>query len=121
MTTARDDPEPTRTPAAAARAYYRALDDDDYDLLESVLDTDFVHERPDMTLEGRERFVQFMREERPQTDTSHPIDAVYEQADGAEIVVRGRLLAADGSEITGFVDVFSFDGERIATIRTFTD
>ena len=115
-----DDTDTARAPEATARAYYRALDGDDYDLLADTLTSEFVHERPDMTLSGRERFVQFMREERPQTDTTHPIDAVYEQTDGTELVVRGRLLAADDTPITRFVDVFTFDGEKIAKIRTFT-
>jgi ketosteroid isomerase-like protein len=105
----------------SVRTYYRALDNHDYEALADRLTEDFVHERPDMTLAGRERFVQFMREERPQTDTTHAVDAVYGQADGREIAVRGRLLAADGGRITGFVDVFVFDGESIAKVRTFTD
>jgi ketosteroid isomerase-like protein len=106
---------------AAARAYYRALDEDDYDLLTDLLAPAFTHVRPDRTLEGRKRFVRFMREERPETDTSHPIDAVYRQAGGDEVVVRGRLLGSDGDPITRFADVFSFDAGRIEQIRTFTD
>ncbi|MEF8781500.1 MAG: nuclear transport factor 2 family protein [Haloarculaceae archaeon] len=113
--------EDSHTRTAAARTYYRALDEDDYDLLADLLAPAFTHIRPDRTLDGCERFVRFMREERPQTDTSHPIDAVYRQAGGDEVVVRGRLLDTDGDTITRFVDVFSFDGERIEQIRTFTD
>ena len=118
-----------RTPVALARAYYRARDGHDYDMLADVLAADFVHERPDRTLSGRERFVRFMREERPQTDTSHPIDRIYvsvEGDDGArsdeerEVVVRGRLLAADGSEIAAFVDVFVVADGRLQSLRTFT-
>ncbi|WP_225335897.1 nuclear transport factor 2 family protein [Halomicrobium urmianum] len=103
---------------ATARTYYRALDEDDYDLLADLLAPDFRQVRPDRTFEGRERFVRFMREERPQTDTSHPIDRIYGDADG--VAVEGRLLSADGDEITRFVDVLAFDGERIAEIRTYT-
>ena len=103
---------------ATARAYYRALDEGDYELLADVLATDFVHERPDRRLEGRERFVQFMREERPQTDTSHPIETVYEGS--ATVAVEGQLLAADGSEITRFVDVFAFEAGDIRRLRTHT-
>ena len=109
-----------RSPQAAARAYYRALDEGDYDLLTELLVPEFVHERPDMSLEGRSEFVQFMREERPMTDTSHPIDSIYQQVDGDGIIVRGRLLDSDGDPITAFVDVFAFEGDRIERIRTFT-
>lgn len=101
-----------------ARAYYRAIDGDDYALLSSLLTASFVHDRPDQTIEGRERFVRFMREERPQTDTTHPIDGVY--AGEEDVAVRGRLLAADGDPIAGFVDVFSFDDGRIGRIDTYT-
>jgi ketosteroid isomerase-like protein len=108
-----------RSPQAAARAYYRALDEGDYDLLAELLAPEFVHERPDMTLDGRERFVQFMRDERPMTDTSHPLDAVYTQQEGSEVAVRGRLLGPDGDPLARFVDVFRFEDSTITHIETF--
>ncbi len=118
-------------PVPRARAYYRALDDGDYDLLGALLAPGFVHERPDMTLEGCERFVRFMREERPSTDTSHPVDSVYRRGEGrggsaggdpgAEVAVRGRLLSADGRELTGFVDVFTFADGQMVRLRTYVD
>jgi ketosteroid isomerase-like protein len=122
-------------PVGRARAYYRALDGGDYDLLAALLAPGFVHERPNMTLEGRDRFVRFMREERPSTDTTHPVDGVYRRASdgptgdasgtetgiGTEVAVRGRLLAADGTELAGFVDVFSFEDGRMVRLRTYTD
>lgn len=107
------------TPVERARAYYRAIDGDDYELLHSLLADGFVHDRPDRTIEGRDRFVRFMREERPQTDTSHPIDAVYESED--RVAVQGTLLTAAGDEITGFVDVFHDAGGRVERIETYTN
>lgn len=103
---------------ALARAYYDALDEGDYDRLADLLASDFSQSRPDRRFEGRDRFVQFMREERPQTDTSHPIDAVYERDEG--VAVEGRLFASDGTQLAAFVDVFSFADGRIAEIRTYT-
>lgn len=106
-----------------ARAYYEAIDGGDYDRLASLLAEGFVHDRPDRTIEGRERFVRFMREERPQPDTSHPLDGLYcPDRDSAadEVVVRGRLLDGDGERIVGFVDVFSFDGDDVEHIETYT-
>ncbi|MBX0322673.1 nuclear transport factor 2 family protein [Halomicroarcula sp. F13] len=108
------------TPADHARAYYLALDEGDYDLLTRLLAPEFVHDRPDRTIEGRERFVRFMREERPQTDTSHPIDGLFRRPDGDGVAVRGRLLDADGDPIARFVDVFQFDDGRIERIETYT-
>ncbi|PSP84481.1 ketosteroid isomerase [Halobacteriales archaeon QS_6_64_34] len=110
--------EPPTAPVDRARAYYRALDRGDYELLAALLAAEFVHDRPDRTIEGRERFVRFMREERPQTDTTHPIDAVFE-ADGT-VAVRGRLLDADGDHIVGFVDIFAFTDGGIARVETYT-
>jgi ketosteroid isomerase-like protein len=110
--------EPPSAPVDQARAYYRALDEGDYDLLSALLTEGFVHDRPDRTIEGRERFVRFMREERPQTDTTHPVETVFEGA-GA-VAVRGRLLDADGDCIVGFVDVFEFAGDRVDRIETYT-
>ncbi|MGB9951751.1 nuclear transport factor 2 family protein [Haloarcula marismortui] len=115
------------------RAYYDAIDGDDYDQLASLLTPSFVHDRPDRTIDGRDQFVQFMREGRPQTDTTHPLDGLYcrqkdsaaESIDGddtatAEVIARGRLLDADGERIVGFVDVFTFAGGDIERIETYT-
>jgi ketosteroid isomerase-like protein len=103
-----------------AQSYYRALDEHSYDDLAALLAPEFVHDRPDMTLEGRDRFVQFMRQERPMSDTSHPVDAVFEN-DAGDVAVRGRLLDADGNRLVAFVDVFAFDGsDAVERIDTFT-
>jgi ketosteroid isomerase-like protein len=105
----------------AAREYYRALDEDDYEALAELLAPEFVHYRPDRTIEGRDRFVTFMRDERPMKATSHPLDAIYEEGgrDG-DVAVRGRLLDPDGEPVVSFVDVFAFEGERVETIHTYT-
>jgi len=100
------------------RAYYRALDTHDYDLLQPLLHPSFVHDRPELTLDGRERFVAFMREERPRTDTRHLLAALYAHPDG--LAAQGRLVA-DETVLFRFVDVFSFEGAAIARIRTYTD
>jgi ketosteroid isomerase-like protein len=110
--------EPT-TQSDCARAYYRALDEDDYELLERLLTPGFVHERPDRTISGRDTFVRFMREERPISDTTHPIEAVYTTPDRDELAVRGNLLDPAGDPISHFVDIFSFEGTTITRIQTF--
>lgn len=102
-----------------ARAYYAALDGDDYERLAGLLAPSFAHYRPDRTIEGREQFVRFMREERPVRDTSHPLDAVYADGDGG-VAVRGRLLDPDGDRIVSFVDVFSFADAGIDSVHTYT-
>jgi ketosteroid isomerase-like protein len=110
---------------ASAREYYRALDDHDYEALRGLLAVEFVQERPDLTLDGRDRFVRFMREERPQKDTTHRVDAVYTDAetsddDATEVAVRGRLLDADGAPIVRFLDVFDVGPAGIERLDTYT-
>ena len=110
---------PDVQPPELARAYYRAIDAGDYDALADLLAPHFVHERPDRTLDGRDRFVAFVRDERPRTDTAHEIDAVFEGSDG--VAVRGRLLTADGDELFAFVDAFDVEGGELVGLTTYTD
>ncbi|SMO63969.1 nuclear transport factor 2 family protein [Halorubrum cibi] len=117
---------PTTRPV---RRYYEAIDAGEYDRLAALLDPSFVHRRPDRTLEGRDRFVAFMRDERPMTDTEHVVDAVYESdPDGDDppnpagptgVAVQGRLLDADGDELFAFVDVFDVEDGRLTALRTY--
>lgn len=104
--------------AGLARAYYDAIDAGDYDRLADLLDPDFVQRRPDRTFDGRDRFVSFMRDDRPMTDTTHVVDGVYPSGPG--VAVRGRLLDADGEELFAFVDVFDVDGGRLSGLETYT-
>ncbi|WP_129112673.1 nuclear transport factor 2 family protein [Halegenticoccus tardaugens] len=106
--------------ADVARSYYDALDAHDYDRLSSLLAPGFVQRRPDRTFEGREAFVSFMREGRPQADTTHEVDALYRREGDEEVAVRGRLFDADGEELVAFVDVFRFDGGRAVELWTYT-
>jgi ketosteroid isomerase-like protein len=109
-------------PEATARAYYAAIDDGRYGDLRALLAPGFRHVRPDRTLDGPDRFVRFMRDERPATDTTHRIDGVYRGAVG--VAVSGDLLRPDGAIWFAFVDAFetrSGDGRtRIASLRTYT-
>jgi ketosteroid isomerase-like protein len=100
------------------RSYYRAIDGEGEEGLEALLAPDFVQERSDRTFEGREAFVRFMREERPDPDTTHDIDAVYEGRGG--VAVTGTVHRTDGRAWFDFVDVFDIDQSAIRRIRTFT-
>lgn len=110
---------PTDDPADRVRSFYDALDVGEYDRLAGLLAPGFVHDRPGLTLAGRDRFVQFMREERPNSRTSHPIDAIYRGGDG-ELAARGRLLDEESEEIAAFVDVFVDGHQGFESVRTYT-
>lgn len=105
--------------AAVVRAYYSALDEHDYSALSDLLDPAFVHDRPDQTLEGREAFVSFMRDDRPNKETSHELDAMYENEDRTELVVRGHLLDTDGERLFEFVDIHRVEDGVVTELRTF--
>jgi ketosteroid isomerase-like protein len=107
--------------------YYEAVDAMDADGLAAVLAADFRQDRPDRTIEGRERFVEFMIEERPRTDTVHAVDTLFlpevegeEDARGREVAAHGRLFGEDGEELFAFVDLFTVDEGKIVDLRTFT-
>ncbi|NHN46786.1 nuclear transport factor 2 family protein [Halostella sp. JP-L12] len=108
-------------PEATVRAYYAALDEGAYDEFDELLVPEFVQRRPDRAFEGREAFVAFMRDDRPMTDTTHELDAVFVGDEREEVAVRGRLLDADGDMLFPFVDVheLTVDG-RIERLETFT-
>jgi ketosteroid isomerase-like protein len=103
---------------ALARAYYRTIDDGAYDELADLLAPTFVQERPDRTFSGRERFVRFMREERPDTETTHEVRSLYRSEDG--VAVEGTLGRHGGSALFDFVDTFRFENGRITLLRTYT-
>jgi len=124
----------------AVGRYYEAIDAGAYDDLRELLAPAFVHDRPDRTFEGRERFVAFMRDERPDPETTHELTGIYVDAtaapgdgstgpdgpgaldgfDGLEapadpgstgdVLARGTLYRADGTAWFRFVDAFAFDG-----------
>ena len=100
------------------RAYYETIDADEYERLRGLLADDFQQKRGDMTLDGADTFVRFMREERPETDTTHAVESVYESDDG--VAVEGVLRRADGSVWFRFVDSFGFEDGHIAFLRTYT-
>jgi ketosteroid isomerase-like protein len=104
----------------AARSYYTALDDHHYETFESLLTPEFVHVRPDRTLEDRSAFIEFMREGRPLHTTSHDLVDFYTNDAGDELVVRGVLRDEDGKELFDFLDRHVFADDRIARVETFT-
>ncbi|ELZ19611.1 hypothetical protein C477_08073 [Haloterrigena salina JCM 13891] len=125
------EPNPTDDPDAASlvRRYYDALDERDYETLEDLLTPDFVQRRPDRTFEDRAAFVRFMRDDRPNPDTSHELEGVVADSGADRVAVRGRVLDADGEqtlfEFADFFDLEDGDGDengdvRIARLETYS-
>lgn len=112
----------TPTPLELVDRYYDALDTHEYDALEAVLAPSFVQERPDRTFETRDAFVRFMRDGRPNPDTSHEIDD--RRVAGDRVIVRGRVLDrsdgdGDSSQLLfSFVDTFTVADGRLVHLET---
>ncbi|WP_137289079.1 nuclear transport factor 2 family protein [Natronorubrum halophilum] len=104
-------------PTALVRRYYDALDEHDYETLESLLAPDFVQRRPDRTLESRKAFVRFMRDDRPNPDTSHELEGVL--ADGDRVAARGRVRDGE-TELFAFADFFDLKDGRIERLETYS-
>jgi ketosteroid isomerase-like protein len=100
------------------RAYYDSIDAHDYETFAGLLTPDVVHERPDRIIEGRDTLVSFMRDDRPNKETSHELSRVEEN--GNTTVVEGRLLDADGEQLFAFEDDFAIEEGQITRIRTRT-
>ena len=113
------------THARLVEQYYEAIDANDREALEAVLAPEFRHSRPDRTLEGRDRFIEFMLHERPQTETVHTVDTVFlpedEGQDSETVAAHGRLFDDDGSEMFAFVDLFTVSEAGLTDLRTFTN
>lgn len=105
-------------PGALARTYYDSIDAGDYERLREILAPDFVQDRGDRTFEGRATFVQFMREDRPDTDTIHEVEHVT--ADGDRVVVEGTLRRASGEVWFRFADAFAVEDGVLASLRTYS-
>lgn len=102
-----------------AKQYYRSIDDDEYGALADILAEGFVHDRPDTRIEGREAFVTFMRDERPDRETTHVVESVY-AAEGGNVAAEGELFDADGEPWFRFVDVFEIGEAGVERVRTYT-
>lgn len=103
--------------AALVRQYYDALDEHDYDVLEDALSPAFVQHRPDRTFENRDEFIEFMREKRPNPDTSHELESVIAEAD--RVAVRGRVID-DGAVLFEFADFFELSEGAIRRLETYS-
>ncbi|MFP8955255.1 nuclear transport factor 2 family protein [Natrialbaceae archaeon A-CW3] len=118
------------SPASLVRRYYAALDDHDYDVLETLLAPDFVQRRPDRTFETRAEFVRFMREDRPNPDTRHELEQLVVEGDGNTVVAQGRVIEAesepvavesgstDSGVLLSFVDTFTVESGRLVRLET---
>jgi ketosteroid isomerase-like protein len=123
------------TALGLVRAYYRAIDGASEVRLADLLAPEFHQERSDRTFQGRDAFLQFMREDRPDPDTTHELRACFEVAEGGDrdaaesetertgqerVAVQGRVRRSDGTPWFEFVDVFTVSDGRIERLETYS-
>lgn len=105
------------------RAYYEAVDAEEYDRLFDLFAEDVVYHRPGQPpLEGIEEFRAFYLHDRPIEEGTHEVEAMCR--DGDTVVVRGTFEGTlDGEAVSfGFADFHEFDEEGAICKRwTYTD
>lgn len=103
------------------KIYYRSLDNHKYDKLKDILYPEFTHYRPDRTIETRKSFISFMKNQRPNKNTTHKIDEIYTKK--KEIAIKGQLQKNQNKKLFEFIDVFTFTQKtktKIKQIKTYT-
>lgn len=108
---------------SVVRAYYDAIDAEEYESVFACFDEDIVYERPGQAdIEGIEALRAFYLDGRPLTDGSHEIRSLTSEGD--TVAVRGRFEGAqNGTEVAfGFADFFEFTDDGTVDRRyTYTD
>lgn len=98
--------------------YFGALDEAEYDPLESVFADDVTYHMPSETIEGIADLMEYFREHRLPSRTTHELSLrIHGQtASAVEGHVTGELT--NGGQFDGpFVDVFVFDEDRERILR----
>lgn len=108
---------------STVRAYYRHVDNEEYEELFALFSESIVYERPGQgVIRGMDEFRHFYLEERPLTESTHTVeDVVIEEGTAA---VRGTFEGRqEGSRVEfGFADFHVFDEDGQITYRqSFTD
>lgn len=113
----------SRADPDTVRAYYEAIDAENYEELFSYFDEDVVYERPGQdAIEGIEDLRTFYLEGRPLEEGSHELHSLV--VDGDTVAVRGSFSGVqDGTTVEfGFADFFEFTGAGTIGRRfTYTD
>lgn len=100
-------------------AYFRALDQDDPDVLYPALASECVYLPPTEELRGRDCIYDYLVNERVARETVHKV--TFKIHDTAASVCRGHVVDSDGLTVQ-FANVFEFDdGEKsITRIEVYT-
>jgi ketosteroid isomerase-like protein len=111
----------TTDPRQTIRAYFDAVDANDFVRVLEQFDPDAVYERPGYPpLEGRDRLRTFFIEERIIATGRHDIEGIV--VDGEQVTAWGSFTGTSrtgGALNEGWCDVYQFHDGRIARRRTY--
>jgi ketosteroid isomerase-like protein len=108
-------------PARQVRGMFASIDAADWDALAERFDPEVVYERPGYPeFVGRERVLDFYRNERIVVSGRHEIEGVVVEGDTGASWGRMRGTLSDGSQAdVRFAEVYSFARARIRTRRSY--
>ncbi len=105
------------------KKYYRAVDENNLDILFSLFSNDIIYERPGYEpLKGMEEFQNFYRSSRIIKSGHHTIFNIIVKE--PYVVVEGEfngVLKNGNRSYTKFVDVYKFHNEKICFRHTYFD
>lgn len=106
-----------------ARTYLELVDLGRFDDLAPVLSETVVYQTIGRApLTGASNLIQYYKETRVVGLGVHEVLAIIAEGNRAAVLLRMKAKLRDGTvREFGAVDLFSFEGEKIADIRTFTD
>lgn len=105
-----------------ARAYLQIIDSGRYEALIPILSDRIVYRTIGPTVVGPAKLIQYYRDTRVAGHGSHEVTGIIAEGNQAAVLLRMKAEMTDGTK-TEFdaVDLFTFEGEKIVGVRTFSD
>ena len=106
------------------KTYLELVDSGRYDELSSILLEKVVYQTiiGRAPIVGSSKLIQYYKETRVVGSGVHEVIGIIAEDNKAAVLLRMKGLVKPGSKIEfGAVDLFTFEGDKIADIRTFTD
>ena len=106
------------------KTYLELVDSGRYEELSSVLSEKVVYQTiiGRAPIVGASKLIQYYKETRVVGSGVHVVTGIIAEDNKTAVLLRMKGVMKDGSKIEfEAVDLFTFEGDKIASIRTFTD
>lgn len=105
-----------------ARKYLEIVDSGRYDELLPIVSEKVVYQTIGPPIVGASKLIQYYKATRVAGYGSHEVTGIIAEANKAAVLLRMKANMKDGSKKEfEAVDLFTFEGDRIIGVRTFTD